>query len=92
VIIILHDHAHTIRAGRVPTDVVLDLASELPLSVRLRVQPDEDELRATPKRLPCGCVVWADTTRHVCLSGRTEPHNPGYFGLAVALARRTWED
>jgi hypothetical protein len=65
--IILHDHAHTIRAGRVPPEVVLDLAGMLSPEIRLRIQPDEN-------------------------TERTTLHDPGYFGLAVALARRTWED
>jgi hypothetical protein len=67
--IILHDHTHTIRVGRVPAHTVLDLAAMLPADVRLSVRPDED----------------------AGLLASEGPRDPGYFGLAVALARRTWE-
>ena len=68
--IILHDHDHTIRVGRVPLATVLDLAAMLPADVRLSVRPDED----------------------AGLLASREVHSPGYFGLAVALARETWNE
>lgn len=79
----LYDRTQAITVSVTPAQA-LALLPDLPSGIGVRVRPDDPPYRAYR--------VLSTSVQSTCTEPQPQAQPPGYFGLAVALARRTWAE